>query len=157
MNFWNFIKLKYDKQSTKICPSAEGVKLIVIDTRTHTHKHVTSVVSFLHRAVSANLLGPEFPSPFGHWLMSIRSKSISMTAIAVRVGNSMWRNCVWRGCRSAVGGWGVETLVIDKAPHTHKHTRNSYFRNPSLFYFDYFQRPQRRLAELLRVFLYLIM
>ena len=42
----------------------------------------TSVVS-LHLAVSENRFGPSLPWPFGHWLISILSKSISITATAV--------------------------------------------------------------------------
>lgn len=43
----------------------------------------TSVVSVLHLALLANLLGPLFPLPLGHWFMSILSKSISITETAV--------------------------------------------------------------------------
>lgn len=61
--------------------SDEDSKIMYLEWEVHIV--LTSVVSFLHRAVSANLFGPLLPSPAGHWLISIRSKSISRTATAV--------------------------------------------------------------------------
>lgn len=46
-------------------------------------KNLTSVVSFLHLAVSEKIFGPLLPCPGGHWFISIRSKSISRTLAAV--------------------------------------------------------------------------